>query len=150
MKLFWNSKIWICELLPIDLIGSVADIFGNIMGTLYPQNVRRRGFTRFRKIFAKIQSIKVGSKIDFSCFLMKIHPKSILRNENKFFTPRGGLVRHFGLLLSFTSYQSGSLQKEISERAHSLPCQPEKSNMQISAKNTEKKSNFWNCCRNLW
>ena len=139
MKLFWNSKIWIWELLSIYLIESVADIFGNIMGTLYPQNVRRRGFTRFCKIFAEIQSLKVGSKIDFSCFLMKFHPKSMIRNENKFFTPRGGLIRHFGLLLGFTPTRWGSRQKEISEQAHSLPCQTEKSKMQISAKNTENK-----------
>ena len=70
---------------------------------------------------------------------MKFHPKSILRNENKFFTPRGGLVRHFGLLLGFTPNRRGSSQKEISEQAHSLPCQTEKSKMQISEKNTENK-----------
>ena len=51
---------------------------------------------------AEIQSLKVGSKIDFSCFLMKFHPKSMLRNENKFFIPPEGLVRHFGLLLGFS------------------------------------------------
>ena len=121
------------------MIEIVADIFGNIMGTLYPHNVRRRGFMRFCKIFAVIQSVKVGSKIDFSCFLMKFHPKSILRNENKFFIPRGGLVLHFGLLLVFTPTRWGWSQKEISEQAHSLSCQTEKSKMQISAKNTENK-----------
>ena len=103
------------------------------------KNVRRRGFTKYWKIFAEMQSLKVGSKIDFSCFLMKFHPKSILRNENKFFTPREGLVRHFGLLLGFTSTRWGSRKKEISEQAHSLSCQVEKSKMQISAKNTENK-----------
>ena len=142
MKLFWNSKIWIWRLLPllpIYLIESVSDIFGNIMGTLYPQNVRRRGFTKFCKVFVEIQSLKVGSKIDFSCFLMKFHPKSIIRNGNKFFTPREGLVQHFGLLLGFTPTRWGSCQKEISEQAHPLPCQAEKSKMQISAKNTENK-----------
>ena len=63
---------------------------------------------------------------------------SKIHTKKKFFTPRGGLVRHFGLLLGFTP-RCGSRQKEISEQAHSLPCQTEKSKMQISAKNTENK-----------
>ncbi len=63
------------------MIEIFADIFCNIMETLYLHNVRRRGFMRFCKIFAVIQSVKVGSKIDFSCFLMKFHPKSILRKN---------------------------------------------------------------------
>ena len=103
-------------------------------------NVRRRGFTRFCKIFAMIQSLRVGSKIDFSCIQVKFHPKSILRNENKFFTPRGGLVGHFGLLLGFTPNRRGSRQKEISEQAHFLPCQTEKSKTQISAKKYRKQN----------
>ena len=56
---------------------------------------------------------------------------------SRFFIPLGCLVRHFGLLLSFTPNWQGSRQKEISEQAHSFPCQTEKSKMQISAKNTE-------------
>ena len=121
------------------MIEIVADIFCIIMGTLYPHNVRRRGFMRLCKIFAVIQSVKVGSKIDFSCFLMKFHPKSILRNENKFFTTRRGLVWHFGLPSGCTPTRLGSRQKEISEQVHSIPYQTEKSKMQISAKNRENK-----------
>ena len=53
------------ELLPIFPIESVADIFGNMMGTLYPQNVRRRDFMKFHKIFVKIQNFKIQSKMGF-------------------------------------------------------------------------------------
>ena len=84
------------------MIESVADIFCNIMGPFFPKKLYLRGFTKFCKVFAEIQSLKVGSKMDFSCFMMKFHPKFILRDETKFFIPRGGLVGHFGLILGFS------------------------------------------------
>ena len=43
-----------------------------------------------------------------------------LRYENKFITPRGGLVRLFGLPWGFTSNRCLSPQKEISVGAHLL------------------------------
>ena len=43
-----------------------------------------------------------------------------LRDENKFITPRGGLVRLFGLPWGFTSNRCLSPQKEISVGAHLL------------------------------
>ena len=45
---------------------------------------------------------------------------SSLRDENKFITPRGGLVRLFGLPWGFTSNRCLSPQKEISVGAHLL------------------------------
>ena len=74
--------------------------------------------------------------------MMKFHTKSILEDENKFVTPRGSLVRLFGLPWGFNPNQSGSRQKEISDQTHPLHCQNEKSKMPILAKNPEKISIF--------
>ena len=126
--------------MPRFLTESVAEIFGNMMGTPHAQNVRRRGFMKFYKIFAKLWHLKVESKMAFfHVFIMIFHPKSMLDGENKFVTPRGGLVRLFGLPWGFTPNQLGSRQKEISDQAHPLPCQTEKSKMQTLAKNTENR-----------
>ncbi len=65
----------------------------------------------------------------------------MLGDEKIFVTPRGGLVRLFGLPWGFTPNQWGSRQKEISDQAHPFPCQIEKSKMSILAENLEKKIN---------
>ena len=52
---------------------------------------------------------------------MKFHPESILGDKNKFVTPRGGLVRLFGLPWGFTSNWEESHQKIFFEVAHPLP-----------------------------
>ena len=41
----------------------VAEIFGNMMGTLRPQKARRRGFMKFHNIFLEIQHHKFRSKM---------------------------------------------------------------------------------------
>ena len=66
----------------------------------------------------------------------------MLGDEKIFVTPRGGLVRLFGLPWGFTPNRYGSSQKEISDQAHPLPCQTEKSKMSILTENLEKKFNF--------
>ena len=134
-----NSKIWISELLPIFVIESVAGIFGNIVGLFFPKKLYLRGLSKFCKVFAEIKSLKVGSKMDFSCFMMKFHPKFILRDETKILTPRGDFFGHFGLILGFTPNWRGSHQKEIFDQTHPHPCQTEKSKEQISAKNRQNK-----------
>ena len=82
----------------------------------------------------------------------------MMGDEKIFVTPRGGLVRLFGLPRGFTLNRCGSRQKEISDQAHPLPCQTEKSKMPILAKNSEKNLIFEivaeicdrKCCRNFW
>jgi len=101
---------------------------------------------------------KLGQKWIFHV-LWWYHPKSILRDENKFFAPRGDLVRHFSLLLGFTSNRWGSRQKEISDQAHPLPCQTEKIENADFGKKYRKQNLIFEivaeicdreCCRNFW
>ena len=66
----------------------------------------------------------------------------MLRDLSKFVTPRGGLVRLFGLPWGFTPNQCASHQKKNFDQAHPHPAQNEKSKMSILGKNLEKKSNF--------
>ena len=97
---------------------------------------------------------KFDKKWHFSCFYHEISSKndkkSMLGVKIELWRGWGGLVRLFGLPWGFTPNLWGSRQKIISDRAHPLPCQNEKSKMPILAVFREKKSNFWNCCRNFW
>ena len=64
-----KKKILFLKLLLDFQIEIVADIFGNMMGTHYTQNVRRRDFRKFHKIFAEIQHLKSGPKLAFLTLL---------------------------------------------------------------------------------
>ena len=82
----------------------------------------------------------------------------MMEDENKFVTPRGGLVRLFGLPWGFTPNQCASHQKIIFDQANPHPAQNEKSKMPILAKIREKNPIFEvvaeisdrKCCRNFW
>ena len=50
--IFLRKKFSILKLLLKFRIEAVAEISGNMMGTLHPRNVRRRGFMKFYNIFA--------------------------------------------------------------------------------------------------
>ena len=49
-----EEKIEFLKVLPKLVPESVAEIFGNMMGTPHPRNVRRRGFSKFHVLFAKL------------------------------------------------------------------------------------------------
>ena len=83
-----------------------------------------------------------SKKVTFSFFMMKFHQKSMMGDEKIFVTPRGGLVRLFGLPWGFTSNQCASHQNKIFDQAHPHPAQNEKSKMSILGKNREKNFNF--------
>ena len=52
--IFFSKKIYFLKLLPKFLTENVAEIFGNMMGTLHPRNIRRRGFMKFYVLFVKL------------------------------------------------------------------------------------------------
>ena len=53
-RIFSAKKIYFLKSLPTFLTENVAEIFGNMMGTLHPRNIRRRGFMKFHVLFVKL------------------------------------------------------------------------------------------------
>ena len=76
-------------------------------------------------------------------------PKSMLMSKNRFLEGWGGAAQVWAGKKLFSPNQFKFTKKKFFDQAHPLPCEIDLSKMPILTIFGRKKSEFWNCCRNL-
>ena len=82
-------------------------------------------------------------------YIMVFLQKLMLMSQNRFLEGWGGAPQVCAGKKLFFTNQSKFIQKKFFDQAHPLPCEIDLSKMPILTIFGRKKSEFWNCCRNL-
>ena len=82
-------------------------------------------------------------------YIMVFLQKLMLMSQNRFLEGWGGAPQVCAGKKLFSTNQSKFILKYIFDQAHPLPCEIDLSKMPILTIFGRKKSEFWNCCRNL-